>query len=238
MPIPVSANETFDPFENTIPLNQLPENCSWATVDEPFNDGPDYFKVDTFNVTPSWNSLIVQTNTSSSFLDIRLLHNDTLFSTYRLWFDNVTILTLNYHYDTLQLQVSSSLRGAEITMGVWSGNATTLPIVAVITDITIIIQNVIVTQNVTYTETVTIIQNMTQIMEFWNTSYVYLTETVLQYLPLFSDYSIWLPLTGSMFAVGSVITLYMWNRNNPRSTPDTKSAKEILDDIFEDKQNK
>ncbi len=236
IPLPVSADETFDSFENTIPQDELPENCSWATVDEPFNDGPDYFKVDTFNVTPLWNTLIVQTNTSASFLDIRLQHNDIVFSTYRLWFDNVTILTVNYPYDTLDLQVSSPVRGSTVTMSVWSGNTTSLPVFAIVPEVTTIIQNVTVTQNVTFTETV--IQNVTQIIEFWNTSYVYLTETVLQYIPLFSDYSIWLPLTGSMFAVGAVITLYLWNRNNPKPAPDTKSAKEMLDDIFEDKREK
>ena len=232
-PTLVNAAETYTPFDNVIPKHLLPENCSWATVDEPFDDGPDYYKIDTFNVTSLWNTLIIQANTSTAFLDIHFYHNDTLFSTYRFWFDNVTIFTFIYPYDALHLRVSSAVRGSQYTMSFWNGNTTTLPIFTVIPDTTTIIQNVTVTQNITYTETVIVIQNVTQYIVFWNTSYVYHTETVVQYLPLLSDYSLWLPFTGGMIAVGSVIILYLWNSNNNKPTPRGPSPKEILEEIFD-----
>ncbi|MHA1908127.1 MAG: hypothetical protein ACW98Y_12580 [Candidatus Thorarchaeota archaeon] len=232
-PTLVEADEVHEPFENTLPQSSLPENCSWAAVNEPFDDGPDYFKVDTFNITPSWNTLIIQSNTSVSFLDVRFYHNDTVFSTYRIYFENTSILTFNYPFDTLHIQVSSAIRGSDFSMSFWDGNVTSIPIFTLI-PVTTITEYVTVTQNITLIETVTVIQNVTRTYIYWNTSYVYFTETVYQSIPLLADYTIWLPFTGSMFAVGSVAIFYLWNKNSNRPLPPTRSAKEMLEEIFED----
>ncbi|MHA2423987.1 MAG: hypothetical protein ACXAEF_04320 [Candidatus Thorarchaeota archaeon] len=232
-PTAVKAAEVYVPFENTLASNLLPENCSWAAINEPFDDGPDFFKVDAVNITASWNTLIVRSNTSVSFLDIRFYNNETVFSTYRIFFENTSIISFSYPYDNLQIQVSSAMRGSVFSLSVWEGNVTTVPIFTLI-PVTTITEYVTVTQNITITETVTVIQNVTQYVEYWNTSYVYYTETVYEYVPLLSDYSIWLPFTGSMFAVGSVIVFYLWNRTNTKPLSPSPSAKEMLEEIFED----
>ncbi|MFW9849898.1 MAG: hypothetical protein ACFFF4_12235 [Candidatus Thorarchaeota archaeon] len=229
----VEAAEFYEPFENILTTDLLPENCSWATINEPFDDGPDYFKVDTFNLTTVWNTLIIQPNTSYSFLDIRFYHNETVFSTYRIYFDNTSIIMFNYPHSTLLIQVSSAIRGSVFTMSVWEGNVTTIPIFTLI-PVTTVTEYVTVIQNVTITETVTVVQNVTRYIAYWNTSYVYLTETVYEQLPLIADYSVWLPFTGSMFAVGVVAIYYLWNKTNNQPLPLGPSAKEMLEEIFDE----